>query len=211
MMNKHYPLSNTCTVGVEFFKINMEAAGLNDFWHCLKSHERSFSQVPEIKYPVRGITYGVDTDWFYLIQLERSGANPWFFDDINNPSVNIKITGTFLKAFDENGALIGLRDNIFILNEDNFEPNSLDLEYKGGGTAPNVVQEINIASPILITVRDTYFLLNVDQSIRYIATESWIEILPHYYSEIFPELQEKEAGQEFSPDYNSGNQTTKYY
>jgi hypothetical protein len=37
MNNKHYPLSNTYTVGVEFFKINMEAAGLNNFWRCLES------------------------------------------------------------------------------------------------------------------------------------------------------------------------------
>jgi hypothetical protein len=72
MMNKHYSLSNLGTVSLEFFKISMEAAGLNDFWHCLELQERSFSQVTETKYPVRGRTDGDDTDWFYLIQLEYS-------------------------------------------------------------------------------------------------------------------------------------------
>jgi hypothetical protein len=67
MKNKHYPLSNISTVGVEFFKINMEAAGLNDFWHCLKSHERSFSQLTETRYSLRGRADGDNTDWFYLI------------------------------------------------------------------------------------------------------------------------------------------------
>jgi hypothetical protein len=40
----------------------MEAAGLNDFWHCLESHERSFSQLTEIKYPLRGKTDGDNTE-----------------------------------------------------------------------------------------------------------------------------------------------------
>jgi uncharacterized protein (DUF1330 family) len=31
MRNNHYPISNISTVDVEFFKINMEAVGLNDF------------------------------------------------------------------------------------------------------------------------------------------------------------------------------------
>jgi hypothetical protein len=68
--------------------------------------------------------------------------------------VNIKITGTFLKAYDENYNLIGLSDNTFILNEDNLEPNRPDPEYKRISTTPFVVQETNIASPILITFRD---------------------------------------------------------
>jgi hypothetical protein len=54
----------------------MEAAGLNDFWHCLESHEKSFSQLTEIKYFVRVRTDGDDIDWFYIIQLERLGPNP---------------------------------------------------------------------------------------------------------------------------------------
>jgi uncharacterized protein YlzI (FlbEa/FlbD family) len=161
----------------------MKAVGLNDFWHCLEFHEKSFSQVTEIKYPARGRTDGDNKDWFYLIQLERSSANPWFFDSINDPNVNIKIAGTFLKAFDENGTLIGLRDNMFILNEDDLEPNRPHPEY----------------------------MLDVEGGIKYIANESWKEILPHYYSEIFRELQKKDIGQGFSADYNSGIQTTKYY
>jgi hypothetical protein len=210
MNSKLYPLSNLCTVSVEFFKINMEADGLNDFWHYLESHERSFSQVTEIKFPVRGRTDGDDTNWFYLIQLERSGVNPWFFDGLNNPNVNTKITGAYLKAFDENGTLICLRDNMFILNEENLQSNIPDPEYKGGNTTPTTVQEINIVSLNFLIVLDTYFLLDADGDIKYIGNESWKEILPHYYSEIFSKLQEKEAGQGFSADYNSGTQTTKY-
>jgi hypothetical protein len=76
---------------------------------------------------------------------------------------------------------------------------------------PTIDQEINIISPFLITVRDTYFLLDVDGCIKYIANESWKDILPHYYSEIFCEFQEKDIGQGFSGDYKSGTQTTKCY
>jgi hypothetical protein len=47
MRNMDYPMLNLCTLGVKFFKINMEGAGLNNFWHCLESHERSFSQLTE--------------------------------------------------------------------------------------------------------------------------------------------------------------------
>jgi hypothetical protein len=141
----------------------MEAAGLNDFWHCLESHERSFSQLTETRHPIRGRTDVDDTDWFYLIQLERLGANPWFFDSLNESNVNVKLHGNYLKVFDENGNLIGLRDNLFILNQDNFEPNKPDPNYKGNGTPPFVTQEVNVESPILITVRDTYFLLDVDK------------------------------------------------
>jgi hypothetical protein len=193
MKNKHYPISNISTVGVEFFKINMEAAGLNDFWHCLESHERSFSQLTETRYPVRGRTDGDDTDWFYLIQLERSGANPWFFDGLNETGVNVRLHATFLKAYDETGQLIGLRDNLFILNEDNFESNQPDPDYKGNGNPPFVTQEINVTSPLLITVRHTYFLLDVNQGgIKYIANDSWKNILPNYYSEVFNETKEKD-------------------
>jgi hypothetical protein len=97
-----------------------------------------------------------------------------------------------------------------ILNEDNLEPNKPDPEYRGGGTVLITVQEINIASPILITIRHTYFLLDVDNGgIRYVANTLWKDIYPHYYSEIFRELQEKEGGQGFTADYNS-SQTTKY-
>jgi hypothetical protein len=84
MNDKHYPVLNLCTLGVKFFKINMEAGGLNYFWHCLESHKRSFSQVTEIKYPVRGRTESDYSDWFYLIQLERSGPNSWFFEGLHH-------------------------------------------------------------------------------------------------------------------------------
>jgi hypothetical protein len=89
---------------------------------------------------------------------------------------------------------------MFILNEDNLECNRQDPQCKGGNTVPTIVQEINIASPLLIT-----------GGIKYITNESWKEILPHYYFGTFCELQEKEIGQGFSADYNSGTQTTKYY
>jgi hypothetical protein len=135
----------------------MEAAGLNDFWHCLELHERSFSQLTDTRYPIRGRTDGDDTDFFYLIQLERSGANLWFFDGMNEVNVSVRLHATFLKAYNEKGELIGLRDNIYILNEDNFEPGKADPDYKGNGTPPFTTQQVNVASPIMITVRDTLF------------------------------------------------------
>jgi hypothetical protein len=195
MRNKHYPLSNISTVDVQFFKINMEAAGLNDFWYCLESHERSFSQFKEPRYPARGRTDGDDTDWFYLIQLERSASNPWFFDCLNESNANVKLHATFLKAFDETGQLIGLRGNLFILNEDNFEPNKPDPDYKGNGTPPFVTQEVNVVSPILITVHHMYFLLDVERGgITYVANKSWKQILPNYYGEEFNCIQETTQG-----------------
>jgi hypothetical protein len=109
----------------------VEAVELNDFCHCLESHERSSSKYTEIKYSVKGRTEDDDTGRFYLIQLECSDTNPWFFDGIDQTNINIKITGTFSKAFDENNLLAGLTDNIFILNEDNLEPNKPDPQYKG--------------------------------------------------------------------------------
>jgi hypothetical protein len=179
---------------LEFFKINIKAAGLNDFWDCLESHEISFSQLTETRYPVRGRTDGDDTDWFYLIQLERSGANLLFFDGIDDNNVNIKLTSSLFKAFDENNQIIRLRDNMFILNRDNFEPNKPNPDYKGNGTPSNTVQELNIMSPMLIIVRNTYFLLDLDKGrIKYVFNESWKSILTNYYTEIYHELQKKKV------------------
>jgi hypothetical protein len=87
---------------------------------------------------------------------------------------------------------------LYILNRDNFEPNTPHPDFKGTGTEPNSIQQINTTSLILITVRDTYFLLDIDKGgIRYIANESWKKILPNYYSEIFHNLQEKESAYVF--------------
>jgi hypothetical protein len=143
--------------------------------------------------------------------LERSGANPWFFDCINDCNVNIKLSGSFIKAFDENNQITRLRDNMYILNRDNFERNKTDPDYKGNGTPPFVTQEINLASPILIAVRDRYFLLDVDKGgVKYVVNQSWKTIFPNYYTEIYHELQEKESVHGFNAEYTS-TCTSKYY
>jgi hypothetical protein len=40
----------------------MEAAGLNNFLHCLKSHERDFSKLTETRYSLRRRADGDCTD-----------------------------------------------------------------------------------------------------------------------------------------------------
>jgi hypothetical protein len=98
-----------------------------------------------------------------------------------------------------------------ILNEDNLEPNKPDTDYKGSCIVANLIQEINITSPILFTVHDTYLLLNEDKGgIKYISTESWKDIFPNYYTEIYYELQEKESVHGFNAD-NTSTCTSKYY
>jgi hypothetical protein len=143
--------------------------------------------------------------------LECSGANPLFFDYINDTNVNVKLTGSFIKAYEEGGQIIGLRDNLFILNKDNFEPNKPDPDYKSNGILSLTTQEINTASPLLITVRDTYFLLDQDKSgIRYIANESLKQILPPYYEEVFNDLNEKESAYWFNDFQEYSSHSSKY-
>jgi hypothetical protein len=95
--------------------------------------------------------------------------------------VSIKLTGKFITTQDKFGKTTGCMDNLWLLNENDREPNRPEPEYKGNGTAPTVPAEYNLTPPMIFLVRNCFFKFDVNRGLIYVPNRKWSEILAQDY------------------------------
>jgi hypothetical protein len=179
--NKQYPPNPANTLFVEFLKANLQCAGWTDFFPALEEGEVSQTIAPPQTYNVRGRNNFDDTMWFWIIPLQRRTCNNFLFEGLNKQSVSVKLTGKFIGTQDKFGKTTRCMDNLWLLNEEDREPNKPDPEFKGTGTAPTIPAEYNLTPPMIFVVRNCYFKLDINTGLTYITNRTWRKILPQDY------------------------------
>jgi hypothetical protein len=119
--------------------------------------------------------------FFCIISLQRKNSNDFLFEGIDKQSVSIKLTGKFITTQDKFGKITGCMDNLWLLNENDREPNKLDPEYKGNEAAPTVAAEYNLTPPVIFLVHNCFFKFDVNRGLVYIPKRKWREILQTDY------------------------------
>jgi hypothetical protein len=172
---RSYPYSPGNSLSTDFIRQNMEAAGLNDYFHSTQSVEDSQCKGPPQAWGVRGKLDSDNTDWFHLISLARPSAGNYFFDGLDKISLSIKLQANFISTTNAVGKTNGNVDNLWLLNEEEREPGKPDPEFKNA--VNTIAQELNTTPPLLILVRNCYFKLDVGSGMSFIANRKWKQIL----------------------------------
>jgi hypothetical protein len=123
---KSYPYSPGNSLSTDFIKQNMEASGLNDYFHSTQSVEDSQCKGPQQTWGVRGRLDSDNTDWFHIITLARPSAGNYFFDGLDKVSVSIKLQANLISTTNAVGKTNGNMDNLWLLNEDDRKPGKSD-------------------------------------------------------------------------------------
>jgi hypothetical protein len=178
---RNYPHTPGNSLSTDFIKQNMEAAGLNDYFHSTQSVEDSQCKGPPQTWGVRGRPDSDNSDWFHIITLARPSAGNYFFDGHDKISVSIKLQANFISTTNAVGKTNGNMDNLWLMNEEDHEPGKADLEFKSHLNPPTIGQELNTTPPLLILVRNCYFKLDVSGGLSFIANKKWKQILKEKY------------------------------
>jgi hypothetical protein len=160
--NRQIPPQSTNTLSNSFLKSNFFCAGWSEFFPAPEEGEVSQAVGVAQTYPVRGRNNSDDTMFFWIVSLQRINCNDYRFDGVDKQSVSVKLTGKFITTQDKFGKTTGCMDNLWLLNENDREPNRPDPEYKGTGTAPTVPAEYNLTPPTIFLVRNCFFKFDVN-------------------------------------------------
>jgi hypothetical protein len=195
--SKYYPYTKLDTTSSEFLRLQLQAAGLDTIFTCTESFENSYSEIEGFVYPVRGITYGDNTDFMYMIPLERENATPFTFDGYKGSgSESIRITGQFIQQINplqpENTSIYNKVqiDNYAILNRYDKEPGKTDPD--NPTSQFTVPVKPNTCYPFVLIVTDSFWVFQVNQMPKYYCTgREWSEILQSDYNAKFNQLVDK--------------------
>jgi hypothetical protein len=174
---RSYPDAPGNSLSNDFIKRNMEAVGLNEYFHSTQSVEDLQCKNPPQAWGVRGRLDSDNTDWFHIITLARPSAENYFFDGLDKISVSIKLQANFVSTMNVVGKTNGNMDNLWLLNEEDREPGKPDPEFKNAPYPPTIAQELNTTPPLLILVRNCYFKLDVNRGLPFISNKKWKQIL----------------------------------
>jgi hypothetical protein len=72
-------------------------------------------------------------------------------------------------------------DKLWLLNENDREPNKPDPEYKRTGVARTAAAEYNLTPPMIFLVHNCFFKFDVNRGLVYIPNRKWSEILQTDY------------------------------
>jgi hypothetical protein len=173
MFNHDYPEKETDTTSARFLRSQLETMGLDTVLQCTESLEQSITSPPSYLRPVRDRSMSDNTDFIFVIPLERASANAFFFDgkDSGADTETVTISGKFIR--DKNGQTI---DTYALLNRHDDAVNEASY---------------NRTPPIVALVSDTFWLFTSHNGgvVEYNTKESWIEL----FEKRFPALAQKLA------------------
>jgi hypothetical protein len=193
---RNYPHTPGNSLSNDFIKQNMEAAGLNDYFHSTQSVEDSQCKGQPQAWGVRGRLDSDNTDWFHIISLTRPSAGNYFFDGLDKISISLKLQANFISTTNAVGKTNGNMDNLWLLNEEDRKPGKPDPEFKNAPFPPTIAQELNTTPPLLILVRNCYFKLDVNSGLSFIANKKSKQNL----AEDFPSY----SGNNYRQQYQEG-------
>jgi hypothetical protein len=173
MFNHDYPDKETDTTSARFLRSQLEAMALDNILKCTESLEHSYTSPPSYLYPTRDRSLYDNTDFVFVLPVQRQSANAFFFDGLDSgaDTENVTISGKFIVDKDNNKI-----DTYAILNRNNDTVITPD--------------SYNRASPILCLVSDTFWLFTSKNggTVEYSTKETWNELLSRRYPQIYNQL-----------------------
>ena len=173
MFNHDYPDKETDTTSARFLRSQLEAMGLDTILQCTESLEQSYTSPPSYLYPTRDRSIRDNTDFVFVLPVERQSANAFFFDGLDSgaDTENVTISGKFIVDKDNNRI-----DTYAILNRNNTQAITND--------------SYNRAAPVLCLVSDTFWLFTSRNggTVEYNTKETWNELFSRRYPEIYKRL-----------------------
>jgi hypothetical protein len=145
--------------------------GLDTILQCTESLEQSYISPPYHIKPTRDRSRSDNTDFVFVIPVERLSANAFFFDGLDSGanSENITLKGSFITVDSHKMDIYGL------LNRNN-EIMTSEL--------------YNRTPPLICLVWDTFFLFSSQNrgSVEYNTKETWNELFSKRYPDIYQRL-----------------------
>jgi hypothetical protein len=98
MFNHDYPDKETDTTSARFLRSQLEAVGLDTILQCTESLEQSYTTPPSYRAPTRDRSIRDNTDFVFVLPVERQSANAFFFDGLDSgaDTENVTISGKFI-------------------------------------------------------------------------------------------------------------------
>jgi hypothetical protein len=171
VFNHDYPDKETNTTSARFLRSQLESMSLDTILQCTESLEQSYVSPPYHIKPTRDPSRSDNTDFVFVIPVERLSANAFFFDGLDSgPNTeNITLKGNFITVDNQNVDLYGMlnRNNVSLSNE-----------------------LYNRTPPLICLVSDTFFLFSSQNggSVEYNTRETWNELFSKRYPEIYERL-----------------------
>jgi hypothetical protein len=173
MFNHDYPDKETDTTSARFLRTQLESMGLDIVLQCTESLERSFILPPSYLYPTKDRSVSDNTDFVFVIPVERESANAFFFDGLDSgaDTENVTISGKIIVDAKNNKM-----ENYVNLNR-NDNSQFTDASY-------------NRSPPILCLVTDTFWIFTSKNggTVEYNTKETWNELFSRRYPEIYQRL-----------------------
>jgi hypothetical protein len=176
MFNHDYPDKETNTTSARFLRSQLEAMGLDTILQCTESLEQSYIAPPTHLFPTRDRSVRDNTDFVFVIPVERESANAFFFDGLDSGpnSENVTINGIFVEDKDRNKY-----DNYYVLNRNN--------------DTTITEASLNKAPPMIFLVSDTFWLFTSDKggSVEYDNRYTWDELFKKNYPQLYSTLMKE--------------------
>jgi hypothetical protein len=168
----------------------LQAAGLDTIFTCTESFENSYCEIEGFIYPVKGATYGDDTDFMFMLPLERGSATPFYFDGFKGTGTDtVQINGSFIQSVNPltNNELDRVSINNYrILNRYNRKPGETDPDSTANTIMPTLY---NNTAPLILIITDTFWVFQVGQRPKYYTSREWMDIFKNDYPEKFAQLR----------------------
>jgi hypothetical protein len=98
MFNHDYPDKITNTTSARFLRSQLEAMSLDTILQCTESLEQFYTSPVSYLAPTKNISASDNTDFVFVIPVERQSANAFFFDGLDSGAdkENITLSGKFI-------------------------------------------------------------------------------------------------------------------
>jgi hypothetical protein len=173
MFNHDYPDKETDTTSAKFLRSQLEAMSLDTILQCTESLEQSYTSPPSYQYPTRDRSCRDNSDFVFVVPVERESANAFFFDGLDSGAntENVTISGRFITDANNNRI-----DTYHILNRNN---NTVITD-----------SSYNRTPPIICLVSDSFWLFTSHNggSVEYNTKETWNELFSKRFPNIYNRL-----------------------
>ncbi|GHU20153.1 hypothetical protein FACS189472_11010 [Alphaproteobacteria bacterium] len=166
LMNRVFPERPLATNSYEFLRYTLENAQLDTVLQCTEAFENSIIVPPQTQKYFRDRSKNDNTQFQYIIPLERQSANAFFFVGVNSPSETITLQGTPIVPNQE--------EDIYLWHHRHNQPKE--------------EQKRNQCPPQICLTSDSFRLFSSDKHAVYETTKSWNQVFKDNYPALYDNL-----------------------
>jgi hypothetical protein len=171
MFNHDYPDKETNTTSARFLRSQLEAMVLDSLLTCTESLEQSYTSPPSYTPRTRDRSFSDNSDFVFVIPVERESANAFFFDGLDSGAntENITLAGRII------------RDN----------KSGLDMDtYYNLARNDNTDVVPNRTPPIICLVSDSFWLFTSHNggTVEYNTKDTWNELFLRRFPDLYNSL-----------------------